>query len=281
MAVDKDVCALKCLAANIRTIFPKSNLALYGTPEETLRHAATQTVDIVFLDINFFSMSGIELALRLKKLNPRVNIIFTAETDGFALEAIKLRASGYLRKPVGAKEIKSEFDNLRYPLEPIHRDKSEWKLRIKCFGSFEVFGQNDNPLTFPRLRCKEALAYLVDRAGAGVTVRQIAAVLWEGREFDLNLQKQMQTILASMMKTLNGVDAGSAISKRHNNIAVLQDRVECDYYQFLKGDSSALNQYIGEYMSQYSWGEYTNGDLLRLQSHAFKIREKESNYIEL
>lgn len=282
VAIDKDVYALKRLAANIRTIAPKCNLALYATPEDALRYASLHKVDIVLLENNFFSMNGRELALRLKMLNPRINIIFTAETDDFAIEAFRLHASGYLRKPVSAKEIKAELDNLRYPPEPVSNSKHEQKLRIKCFGSFEVFGPDNIPLAFPRLRCKEALAYLVDRAGAGVTIRQLSAVLWEGREFDLNLQKQVQTILASLMKTLKHAGASSVISKKRNNIAVLPDMVECDYYKFLKGEPSAREQYIGEYMSQYSWGEYTNGDLWRLQNNSLRDYEKkESNFVEL
>lgn len=279
MAVDKDVYALKRLAADIRTIVPKYSLILCETPEEALRYASIHIVDIVFLDSSFIDINGFELASRLRELNSRLNIIFISEADDFAAEAFKLRASGYLRKPVGPEGIKTEFENLRYPPGLPYQGVCEWKLHIKCFGNFEVFGPDDNPLAFPRLRCKEALAYLVDRTGAGVTVRQIAAVLWDDREFDLNLQKQTQTILAAMMKTLKAAGAGAAISKQRNNIAILPDKIECDYYQFLKGDPFARNQYIGEYMSQYSWSECTNGDLWRLQNQDFGTREKKSRIL--
>lgn len=284
MAVDRDTFALKRLAADILKIVPKSNLALYTTPEDALKYASVHTVDIVFLDYDFFSMSGFELAYRLKELHPRLNIIFTADTDDFAAEAFKLRASGYLRKPVGAEDIKAEFDHLRYPPKLMYQDEREWKLRIKCFGNFEVFGPDDNPLAFPRLRCKETLAYLVDRAGAGVTIRQIAAVIWDGREFDYNLQKQAQTVISAMMRTLKKVNADEAISKNRNNIAILPDKVNCDYYRLLKGDPNAFAPYAGEYMSQYSWSEFTNGDLWRLQSQAFRASEREDkkklNFVE-
>lgn len=284
MAIDKDIYALKRLVEDTRTVIPNCSFILCTTPEDALKYASIHTVDIVFFDNAFFNLSGFELVSRLKKTNSRINIIFTVDTDDFAAEAFRLRASGYLHKPVSAKDIKIEFDNLRYPPKLVYEDERKWKLRIKCFGNFEVFGSDGNPLVFPRLRCKEALAYLVDRAGAAVTIRQIAAVLWDGREFDRNLQKQTQTVLASMMKTLKKAGADEAIFKKRNNIAILPDKVECDYYKFLKSETGSFNQYTGEYMSQYSWSECTNGDLWAIQNQALRTRgnEKEkSNFVEL
>lgn len=33
--------------------------------------------------------------------------------------------------------------------------------------------------------------------------------------------------------------------------------IECDYFKYLEGDSTIRNSYQGEYMSQYSWAEYS------------------------
>ena len=38
-------------------------------------------------------------------------------------------------------------------------------------------------------------------------------------------------------------------------------KVDCDYYNFLRGDRSAFNSYRGEYMTQYSWAEVTRSAL--------------------
>lgn len=39
------------------------------------------------------------------------------------------------------------------------------------------------------------------------------------------------------------------------------DRVDCDYYDWKKGKPWAINDYQGEYMTQYSWAEMTHGAL--------------------
>lgn len=39
------------------------------------------------------------------------------------------------------------------------------------------------------------------------------------------------------------------------------DKIACDYYNWMQGDIEAINAYQGEYMSQYSWGEFTLGGI--------------------
>lgn len=43
--------------------------------------------------------------------------------------------------------------------------------------------------------------------------------------------------------------------------AIVPDKLDCDYYRFLRGDAAAVNQYRGDYLPQYSWAEFRNGEL--------------------
>ena len=60
-----------------------------------------------------------------------------------------------------------------------------------------------------------------------------------------------------MMKVLKEEGAQELIIKSYNNIAVNPKTVICDYYRFLQGERKAVNAYMGEYMSNYSWAEFT------------------------
>lgn len=40
-------------------------------------------------------------------------------------------------------------------------------------------------------------------------------------------------------------------------MAIDIEKVSCDYYDYLRGNASAVNTYAGEYMSDYSWAEFT------------------------
>ena len=56
--------------------------------------------------------------------------------------------------------------------------------------------------------------------------------------------------------------AEDVIVKAWNSCGIDTSKVECDYYDYLKGDNYALNSFQGEYMSQYSWAEMTLGELI-------------------
>ena len=47
-------------------------------------------------------------------------------------------------------------------------------------------------------------------------------------------------------------------------IGIIRDAIDCDYYSYLdnKGVEGAEKLFNGEYMSQYSWAEYTLASLM-------------------
>ena len=42
-----------------------------------------------------------------------------------------------------------------------------------------------------------------------------------------------------------------------------KSQVDCDFYKFMDGDVRAINSYTGQYLSEYSWAEFTTGYLDR------------------
>ena len=133
-------------------------------------------------------------------------------------------------------------------------------LRIRCFGNFEVFWKG-KPLQFARRQTKELLAYLIDRKGASCTMEEIAAAMWEDFTNQRNTQAQLRILISDLRHTLENIGMGSIVIRRRGQVAVMTDKVDCDYYRMLKGDMDAVNAYRGEYMVQYSWAEITAGQL--------------------
>jgi len=168
----------------------------------------------------------------------------------------EVTASDYLLKPITKEAVENAISRLRSPVE-IKTDK---KVRVQTFGNFEIF-VDGTPLIFSRSRAKELFAYLVDRKGASVTNTEIAAVLWDEKAYDISLKNQTQTTISEMMKTLrdNGID--DVIIKSWNQISVDKSKIDCDFYDFLNCNPSAVNAYCGEYMANYSWAEMTTAVL--------------------
>lgn len=258
IAVDDEPHALRDLAQGIEAAAPGVQVAAFSCPEEALAYARQTPVDVAFLDIEMGKMDGIQLAQQLKLLVPHMNIIFATGYGQYMGSAFSLHASGYVLKPVRAEHIAEELYHLRHPVRP----KAGRPIRVRCFGTFDVFVEG-RPLTFSRAKPKELLAYLVDRRGATVSAAKIAATLWEDKSYDRSLQKQTQTVISQLMRALREMGIDDIIVKGWNNIAVDTTKFACDYYDFLSGDVSALNLYEGVYLADYSWAEMTTGLLSR------------------
>ena len=256
LAVDDEYFALELMkraldeVAGGETIYPCRDV------KSALEVARQNKIDVAFLDIHMPEMSGIQLALELKRLNPKVNIIFATGFSEHMKEGIDLRMSGYIMKPVTPEAVRVELENLRNPIEW----RSERRVKILTFGNFEVLVDGE-PLKFERKQAKEILAYLVDKRGTSATYAELAAMLWEDEDYDRTKQKNLQVYMASLVKTLVGVGINDLILKNRQGILVNTRIVDCDYYRFLEGDVRAINSFTGQYMSAYSWAEFTVGYL--------------------
>lgn len=143
--------------------------------------------------------------------------------------------------------------------------EKEWNhsmLQIQTFGNFEVFYQG-RPVIFSRAKSKELLAYLIDRRGATVTTAEACGILWEDKEYNFSLQRQFQTIVSDLIKSLKTYKFEHIVYRRRNCLSVDVSRLDCDVYKLLEGDPMAKENYSGEYMSNYSWAEMTAGFLLQ------------------
>lgn len=256
LAVDDEYFALELMKRALEEVAGNSTVYLCRDARSALDTARKYKIDVAFLDIHLPEMNGIELALELKKLNPKVNIVFATGFSEYMKEGIDLRMSGYVLKPVTPEAVRTELENLRNPVEWV----SEKRVKILTFGNFDVF-VDGAPLKFERKQSKEILAYLVDKRGTSATYAELAAMLWEDEEYDRTKQKNLQVYIASLVKTLNSLGINDLIMKNRQGILVNTRIVDCDYYRFLEGDTRAINSFTGQYMSSYSWAEFTVGYL--------------------
>ena len=256
IAVDDEIFALNDLTEVLEECIADTKITGFSKADEALDYARANSIDIAFLDIEMDSMSGLQLAAQLTQINEKTNIIFVTGYSEYALDAFSVYASGYILKPAEKRSVLKALSNLRYPIDTINQPK----LRVKTFSNFEVY-VNGKPLHFPRAKSKELFAYLIHKNGTGCSLRELASVLYEDKEYTSSLQHQLQTIIATMMKALNSDGVGDVINKRYNHLSVDTSKIDCDYYKFLDGDKDAINSYTGEYMMNYSWGEFTIGYL--------------------
>ena len=250
MIVDDEKHALGNLVDCVRELEPTAEIVPFERSDKALACAQEgEAFDVAFLDINMPIIGGIDLAKRLKKLQPMINVIFCTAYSEHVMEAMRLHASGYVNKPYKKADIARELDNLLHPVVP-----GMPKVFVRTFGDFDMF-VDGTAITFPRAKCKELLAYLVYKRGGVANRKELAAVLFED-DYSAKTQNYLVHIYTDLVKTLRQLHADSILIKGHNQYAVDVNRFACDLFDYDNGDPDAINAYKGVFMSQYEWAEF-------------------------
>ena len=253
-AVDDEPDVLETLHEAIRAAVPEAEIMDFRRGLAALDAVTVQGIvpDVVFSDIRMPDVNGLQLAVALKKTAPDTRIVFVTAYSEYALEAWKSHVQGYLMKPVTAEDIREAISHLQAVSAPAPQDK----LRVQCFGHFEVFW-HDAPVLFARKQSKELFAFLIDRECAACTNEQIVAALWENENDMQAAGMRVRKLISDLRATLVEIGMEDVLIRERRQIAVRRSLIDCDYYRMLEGDMTAVNSYRGEYMPEYSWAELT------------------------
>ena len=256
MAVASRADALKELGEALGRIRPDARLLCFDSSPEALATARQQEIDVAFLEAELPELSGIDLGQYLKELYPLVNLVFFARGEAQCYEALSLHASGYVLQPVTEAALRRELDDLRHPAA----EKARKRAFAQTFGNFELF-VDGKPMAFKYSRTKEIVALLVNNRGAQTSNGEIIGALWEDEgdpdkkaSYLSNLRQDLQNTLAKHRLT-------DIIVKQRGSMAIAVEKIECDLYDWLAKKKASRYQYLGDYMNQYSWGEYLHAEL--------------------
>ena len=247
IAVDDEELMLRALVRAISASPDVKEVIKFSNPEKALNYVEENPIDVAFLDINMRGMGGIALAEKIIKLRPNSKIVFCTGYEEYAIPAFKLHASGYLMKPISAEDVQNEIDNIKGVR------KKEKLLEVQCFGNFEIYVKGE-VLSFKRSRTKELFAFLVDRRGAGMTVKQICAVLFPDDTDDVKNTAYLRQLIMDLKNTLKTVGADAVFCHETPFYRVDTSLIKCDYFSYLE---TGKPEFLGEYMTQFSWAEET------------------------
>ena len=250
IAVDDEKIALQGLLSSIQKATPGAQLHGFRYANEALAHAKEHSCDVAFLDIEMREMSGVELAQKLKDINPNVNIIFSTGFGSYRDTAFDLHASGYLIKPVTEEGVRHELENLRRP------PATPKRLKAITFGNFQILADN-KPVRFKYQKTKELLAYLIDRKGSMCSIGEIIASLFP----DDTHKKYYHQLRLDLINTLTLLGFEAIVLQERGSLGIDKNQLECDFYDYLSGKAKLSDLYHGEYMAQYSFAEFTNAEL--------------------
>ena len=247
LSVDDEILMLGALVKAISASPDISEVAKFSNCEEALEFVKENSVDIAFLDINMRGMGGLVLAESILVARPNCKIVFCTGYEEYAIPAFKLHASGYLMKPISAEDVQAEINNIKGIRQ------KEKPITVKCFGNFEVYAKEEK-LVFKRLKTKELFAFLIDRKGAGLTAKQICAVLFPDDSDDTKNAAYLRQLVMDLKNTLKTVGAENVLRHETPCYRVDLSLIQCDYISYLENGKP---EFHGEYMIQYSWAEET------------------------
>lgn len=106
-------------------------VATFRNGLKALEFLNSNTVDIIFLDINMPHLSGLSLS---KMISPKTSIVFTTAYSEHALESYDVNAIDYLLKPISLDRFSQTITKLTN-----HLDNSEKSKKNKPEGSKTIF----------------------------------------------------------------------------------------------------------------------------------------------
>lgn len=134
-------------------------------------------------------------------------------------------------------------------------------IRIRTFGYFDVF-VNENPIAFRNKKSKELLALLVDRRGGFVTSAEAISFLWEDEPVNAVTLARYRKVAMRLKNILEEYGIADMVETVDGKRRIVEERVECDLYNYLSQKEEFAHLFKGSYLTNYSWGEMTLGELV-------------------
>ena len=137
-------------------------------------------------------------------------------------------------------------------------------VSIRTFGYFDVF-VGDTPIAFRNKKSKELFALLVDRKGGYVTSEEAISFLWEDEPTNTLTLSRYRKVALRLKSTLEEYGISDIVEAIDGKRRIVMDKVECDLYNYLSGKEEYSQLFKGSYLTNYSWGEMTLGELVNNQ----------------
>jgi DNA-binding LytR/AlgR family response regulator len=133
IALDDEPLALEILQSLCKTIDYIELNKTFTKSDEAFKYLKKYPVDLLFLDINMPSISGLDF---YKKLPHKTMVIFTTAYSEFAVEGFTLSATDYLLKPISLSRFQQAAE----------KAFSQWKLQNQNIEQQYLFIRADYSL---------------------------------------------------------------------------------------------------------------------------------------
>ncbi len=222
---------------------------------DAIQFVAEHELEIVFTDIVMPDMTGIEMAKILKQMRPDLLIVFISAFDDYVQESNVIGGDYYIVKPYKREVLEMTVSRMK-----LLQKRQQKRLFIQTFGRFSVL-LDGMPVNLTG-KAKEILAYAVTKRGREVSNEEIYSAIWEDRPYNNDAMKVYYNALKRLKEALAEYGLSELLISSTRGQRVNTEMFDCDYYNLLDSNMRDLDKFEGEFMSEYSWGEYILGDIM-------------------
>ena len=116
LILDDEQIILQGGAAVLKQAFPDANVVAFCIPNEALKYAQENRVDLAFIDIEMGQVSGFDVCRKLLDLSSRTQILYLTAYREYSFDAWSTGASGFLLKPLTVDSVKDAVGRLPRPI---------------------------------------------------------------------------------------------------------------------------------------------------------------------
>ncbi|NPV89326.1 MAG: response regulator [Firmicutes bacterium] len=252
---------------------------MYTAPEPALAAIEEDRPDAVFVDIEMPGKNGLELAEELADRHPKIRVVFVTAYNQYAIAAFEASAVDYLLKPVRKERLEKTLARLvkNEEHEPVVSERDQ-RIKIQCFGKFEVSSSAGAPLSFRTRKTEELMALLIHLRHKVLSREKIIEALWP--KFDAEKAGVLfHTTLYNLKKAIGELGGGVELKKIAGGYSLRLSDAACDAEELEKRLADmgrvhdrnideyeeALSLYTGAYFEEdgYQWAD---GKRLELQN---------------
>lgn len=230
----------------------------FESAEEALEYARENLFEVAFLDVSMPVMNGIELAKELRKIHPEIVIVFVSAYDEYVWDSNQIGGDYYIIKPYTREVLEMTLDRVRLLTQRQQKD-----VYIQTFGRFLVL-KNNKPIPLSG-KPKEILALIVTRRGKEISNEEVYRTLWEDRPYGNVEMTVYYNALRKLKAVLKEADLSDLLLSTSRGQLVNTSLFDCDYYSWQDKNMGERDRFEGEFLSEYSWGEYILADIFRAE----------------
>ncbi|MBO4289868.1 MAG: response regulator [Lachnospiraceae bacterium] len=223
--------------------------------ETALAYAKENRVDVAFLDVELPVTNGIVLAKKLRKLREDIIIVFVTAYDEYIRDSNMIGGDYYVVKPYTREVLVLMMEKLEALAA-----RQKKPVRIRTFGRFTVM-KDGKPVPLVG-KAKEILALVVTRRGKEISNEEIYSTLWEGRPYSNVNMSVYYNALRRLRAALKKAGLEGLLVRTPRGQMVDTRLFDCDYYDWKDGDPEHRALFEGEFLPEYSWGEYILAEIV-------------------